>query len=244
MHRRMTNQRVLLALTLGVVALGGAGCDQPRTAPAATSSVAVAVAPQPTAAAASSRAAAPERQGRAPLGEPAPAFELVDLDGKRVSLADHRGKVVVLEWFNPECPFVKAAHGKGSLKGAAARHRADGVVWLAVNSAAQGKQGHGAAANRAGASALGIDYPILADESGAVGKAYGAERTPHLFVIDRQGILRYAGAVDNSPDGEGQSPAGGTLVRHADDAIAAVLAGRPVPVAETKPYGCTVKYAG
>ncbi len=240
MHPPMTTHRWLSTVALGLAVLGGASCDRPQPGTAATSSAAVAAA-APSAVAAPT---APERGRSASLGEPAPAFELVDLDGKRVSLAEQRGKVVVLEWFNPECPFVKASHAKGSLKGAAARHRAGGVVWLAVNSGAAGKQGHGVAANRAGASALGVDYPILIDESGSVGKAYGAERTPHLFVIDRQGILVYAGAIDNSPDGEGESPAGGTLVRHVDDALAAVLAGKPVSVPETKPYGCTVKYAG
>ncbi len=240
MHPPMTTNRLLRSVALGLAVLGVASCDRPQPGPAATSSAAVAAAAPSEVAAPT----APEGGGSASLGELAPAFELVDLDGKKVSLAEHRGKVVVLEWFNPECPFVKASHTKGSLKGAAARHRAGGGVWLAVNSGAAGKQGHGAAANRAGASALGVDYPILLDELGSVGKAYGAERTPHLFVIDRQGILVYAGAIDNSPDGEGESPAGGTLVRHVDDALAAVLAGKPVSVPETKPYGCAVKYAG
>lgn len=234
----MTRNGTILSVAFGVAVLGGMGCGRSRAAPATTGSAEAVTAPPAVAARSAS-----VRPDRAVVGEPAPGFELADLDGKRVSLAAHRGKVVVLEWFNPDCPFVQASHRKGSLKGAAATHRASGVVWLAINSSAPGKQGHGLTANRAGVAALGVDYPILLDESGAVGRAYGAERTPHLFVIDRQGILRYAGAIDNSPDGEGGSPAGGSLVRYAQEAIAAVLAGEPVPAATTKPYGCTVKYA-
>lgn len=176
-------------------------------------------------------------------GQAAPDFSLSGLDGKTVQLADLKGKTVVLEWFNPECPFVKAAHTKGSLVDTAARHAKDGVVWLAINSAAPGKQGHGAELNRAAAKAFGLTHPILLDEGGAVGRAYGATNTPHLFVIDREGKLAYRGAIDNSPDGERASPAGGALVNYVDAALADLAAGRAVKVAQTKPYGCGVKYA-
>jgi peroxiredoxin len=174
-------------------------------------------------------------------GDAAPDFTLNDVDGKPVHLADFKGKVVVLEWFNPHCPFVKAAHTKGSLVGLAKKHAAEGVVWLAINSGAPGKQGAGAAASREGAQAFHLEHPILIDDSGKVGHAYGATNTPDLFVIDQGGKLAYSGAIDNSPDGEAESPQGGVLVNYVDQTLAALAAGKPVPAA-TKPYGCSVKY--
>jgi peroxiredoxin len=179
----------------------------------------------------------------AELGLPAPDFTLPDLDGKPVRLADLKGKVVVLEWFNPGCPYVVAAHTRGSLVDAAARAAKKGVVWLAVNSGAPGKQGAGAEANRTARAAWNMGYPVLLDEAGVVGRAYGATNTPHLFVIDPAGRLAYRGAVDNSPDGERGAPEGGALVEYAAVAVADVLAGRPVKVPTTKAYGCSVKYA-
>ena len=179
----------------------------------------------------------------ATVGKPAPEFSLADLDGKPVKLADFKGKVVVLEWWNPECPFVKAAHGRGSLVGLAKRHTDKGVVWLAINSGAPGKQGAGADKSREGAKAFGMSHPVLLDSDGTVGKAYGATNTPHLFVIGKDGALQYRGAIDNSPDGEGASPQGGKLVNHVAQAIDALAAGAAVPVRETKAYGCSVKYA-
>ena len=184
----------------------------------------------------------PAANAGATVGLAAPAFELLDLDGKAVRLADFKGKVVVLEWFNPECPFVRAAHTKGSLVNAAERLQKQGVVYLAINSAASGKQGFGASVNRTGAETFHISHPILLDETGAVGKTYGATNTPHVFVIDATGTLAYRGAVDNSPDGEGESPAGGKLVSYLEEAVASVLAGQPVKTPETKAYGCSVKY--
>jgi peroxiredoxin len=178
--------------------------------------------------------------GTATLGRPAPDFTLPSLDGPPVRLADHRGRIVVLEWINPDCPFVRAAHQKGSLKDMAARNR-ERVVWLAVNSGAPGKQGHGVETNRAGKTRFAIDHPILIDERGEVGRAYGARHTPHMFVVDREGLLVYRGAIDNtgSGDPEDASP----LVNYVEEAIAAAEAGRPVARAETEAWGCSVKYA-
>lgn len=179
----------------------------------------------------------------AEVGKPAPDFALPDLDGKVHRLSDLKGKVVVLEWFNPGCPYVVASHTKGSLVGAAARAAKDGVVWLAVNSGAPGKQGHGAAANREAARRWGMAHPVLLDEAGAIGKAYGATNTPHLFVVARDGTLAYQGAVDNSPDGERGAPRGGALEEYVTSALADLAAGRPVRTPETRAYGCGVKYA-
>jgi cytochrome oxidase Cu insertion factor (SCO1/SenC/PrrC family) len=198
-------------------------------------------APAPPAPAPAPAEAAPATEGM--VGKPAPDFTLPDLDGEEVALASFRGKVVVLEWFNPKCPFVEKSHTKGSLVGTAKRHTAAGVIWLAINSGAPGKQGHDPALNAEAVKAWGLTHPVLRDESGAVGKAYGATNTPNMFVIDRQGVVVYAGAIDNSPDGEGESPTGGTLVNHVDAALSDLAAGRPVATPTTKPYGCGVKYA-
>jgi peroxiredoxin len=178
----------------------------------------------------------------AQVGAAAPDFTLKDLEGKAVKLADHRGKVVVLEWFNPDCPYVKASHTKGSLAGAARRHTQKEVVWLTINSGAPGKQGAGAERNRDARRAFNLEHPLLLDESGEVGRAYGATNTPHMYVIDKAGKLVYKGAIDNSPDGEGASPQGGKLVSYVDAALEDLAAGRPVRTAETKAYGCGVKY--
>jgi peroxiredoxin len=179
----------------------------------------------------------------AEVGQPAPDFALQDLDGKVHRLSDLRGKVVVLEWFNPGCPYVVASHTKGTLADAASKQARDGVVWLAVNSAAAGKQGHGVEANRSAAKAWSMAHPILLDESGAVGRAYGATNTPHMFVIGKDGRLAYRGAIDNSPDAERGSPQGGVLVEYVTAAIEDLAAGRPVRTTSTKAYGCGVKYA-
>jgi peroxiredoxin len=176
------------------------------------------------------------------VGKPAPDFALKDLGGKEVKLASFKGKVVVLEWFNPGCPFVKAAHSVGSLVDTAKRHTKDGVVWLAINSGAPGKQGHDLAMNTEAVKTWSLAHPVLRDESGKVGKAYGATNTPNLFVIDKTGAVVYAGAIDNSPDGEGKSPEGGKLVNYVDAALADLAAGKPVATPVTKPYGCGVKY--
>jgi peroxiredoxin len=181
--------------------------------------------------------------GNAAIGKEAPDFTLTDLEGKPFKLSEQRGKTVVLEWFNPGCPFVKAAHGKGSLVKAAERHTKDGVVWVAINSGAPGKQGAGREANVEAAKNFGMSHPILLDEAGSVGKAYGAKRTPHMYVIDKKGTLVYAGAIDNSPDGEGESPTDGKLVSYVDLAVEAVKADKPVATPSTEAYGCSVKYA-
>lgn len=138
------------------------------------------------------------------VGEAAPTFSLPDLDGKQVSLADFAGKTVVLEWFNPDCPFVKYAHDGGPLATLAKQQGEAGIVWLAINSGAAGKQGHGAERNREAKQEWKLEHPILLDEDGSVGHSYGATNTPQMFVIDGEGKLVYAGALDNAPLGEVQ----------------------------------------
>ncbi len=192
---------------------------------------------------AAAEAAASAAPAKAEVGKPAPEFTLRDLDGKEVRLSSFQGKTVVLEWFNPECPFVQKSHTKGSLKGLARDLSEKGVVWLAVNSGAPGKQGAGVDVNRKGVATFGLANPVLLDEDGRVGKLYGATNTPHMFVVDPSGVVVYAGAIDNSPDAEGESPEGGKLVNYVAEAVSAVAEKRPVAQASTKAYGCSVKYA-
>ena len=177
----------------------------------------------------------------AEVGKPAPDFTLTDLDGKEHALSSYKGKVVVLEWFNPGCPFVGYAHTDGPLADMAKKETEAGVVWLSINSGAPGKQGHGAEANEQGADKFGMTNPILLDETGKVGRMYDAKKTPHVFVIDAQGVLRYAGGLDNAPMGEvdGDDP----VRAHVTEALADVRAGKDVRVPTSPPWGCTVKYA-
>jgi peroxiredoxin len=183
----------------------------------------------------------PAPAAEAEVGKPAPDFELTDLDGKTHRLADYGGKTVVLEWFNPECPFVNFAHDKGPLEDMAAKQSERGIVWLAINSGAPGKQGHGIEKNEQGRERFGLAHPILLDEDGSVGHRYGAVKTPHMFLIDPEGVLRYAGAIDNAPFGEVDGE--GDHVNHVETALADLAGGKDVATATTSAYGCTVKYA-
>lgn len=178
----------------------------------------------------------------AEVGSPAPNFALRDLSGERHKLSDHRGKVVVLEWYNPQCPFVVYAHEDGGpLNEASQRWRDEGVVWMAINSGAPGKQGAGAELNREMKEQFGITYPLLIDESGDVGRKYQAKTTPHMYVIDEEGTLVYAGGLDNAPFGKVGN--GGEIQPYVDQVLTDVLAGKEPRVRSSKPYGCSVKYA-
>lgn len=186
-------------------------------------------------------AAAPIAEGaKAEVGKPAPDFTLTDLEGKTHRLSEHAGKIVVLEWFNPGCPFVNYAHTEGPLVSMAADLGKEGVVWLAINSAAPGKQGGDVASNEEAVEKFKMAYPVLRDETGAVGKAYDAKKTPHIFLIDAEGVLKYAGGIDNAPMGEvdGDEP----KRNHLTEALTDLRAGKPVRVPSAPPWGCTVKY--
>ncbi|MHC4507916.1 MAG: redoxin domain-containing protein [Planctomycetota bacterium] len=183
------------------------------------------------------RPARPGRARDAERGRRAPAFTLQSFDGKTVSLSDYRGKTVVLEWFNFECPFVQHHYKKaGTMIDLAAKYKDKNVVWLAINSTSHTT----AEANRKVAAQHKLAYPILDDRSGTVGHAYGAKTTPHIFVIGPAGNIVYDGAIDNSPLGKtapGQEP-----TNYVDKTLAALTTGRDVGTATTKPYGCSVKY--
>ena len=171
-------------------------------------------------------------------GKSAPDFTLTDVDGVRFRLSEQRGRTVVLEWFNPDCPFVRHAYTEGPLADAAGRWKERGVTWVAINSGRPGKQGTGAERNRAARDEYGMAAPVLLDEPGAVGRLYGAVTTPQMFVIDKDGVLVYSGALDDQPLGRGEGPPR----VHIDEVLEAVTAGRPSPYARQKPYGCSVKY--
>lgn len=194
----------------------------------ALTAVAVIVPPQPSIAQVVSRAA--------------PDFTLTDSNGRSVRLADFRGRTVVLEWNNPECPFVRKHYGSGNMQRTQAAAARDGVVWLTINSGAPGNQGHmdaaGARSFLASSGARPAHY--LLDPAGQVGRAYGARTTPHMYIVNAAGTLVYAGAIDDRPT---PNPADIEGARnHVLAALAELKAGRPVSVATSRPYGCSVKY--
>jgi peroxiredoxin len=186
---------------------------------------------------------APDAVAAATVGQPAPAFRLVDSTGTTRSLADFAGKTVVLEWTNHECPFVKKHYGSGNMQAQQRDATAKGVVWLSVNSSAPGNQGHvdGAAAERVRSQARAAQTAYLLDPNGTVGRAYGAKTTPHMYVIDPKGVLRYAGGIDSIPSPNPADIAKAT--QYVPQALAELAAGKPVSVSVTRPYGCSVKYA-
>jgi len=190
--------------------------------------------------AAATGATAAASTGPAKINNPAPDFTLTDTTGKQVSLNEYtkQGKVVVLEWFNPDCPVAKGYHTGNDAMGATANaYAGKNVAWLAINSGAPGMQGAGKDRNAKAITEYNIKYPVLLDETGKVGRMYGAKTTPHMFVIDKNGVLRYAGAID---DGSANQPGQTNYVKQALDQI---IAGQPVSKAETQAFGCSVKYA-
>lgn len=179
---------------------------------------------------------------KAEIGKAAPQFSLNDTKGKTVDLSKLAGKVVVLEWFNHGCPFVKKHYDSNNMQTLQKDYTGKGVVWLSICSSAKGKQGNATAqkhdedAKAAKASAT----HILIDEDGKVGKLYGAKTTPHMFVIDKKGVLVYAGAIDDKPGTDVEEIKGAK--NYVKAALDEVLKNKPVSVASTKAYGCSVKY--
>lgn len=176
------------------------------------------------------------------VGQPAPAFTAVDSHGKTVSLADFKGRPVVLEWSNDGCPFVQKHYKSGNMQALQKAYTARNVAWLTVLSSAPGKQGHvdGAGADRLSSERGAVPTAVLLDASGALGKRYDAKTTPHLFVIDGNGVLAYAGAIDSIPSADAEDVAKATP--YLQQALDAVLAGKPVAQPATPPYGCSIKY--
>lgn len=177
------------------------------------------------------------------IGQAAPAFRLVDSNGKARSLAEFKGKTVVLEWTNADCPFVKK-HYAGNMQALQKSAAKDGIVWLTINSGAPGKQGHvdGAGANAIVKAKGAAPAAYLLDAKGDVGRAYAAKTTPHMYIVDPAGKLVYMGGIDDKPTADVADIK--TAKNHVTAALADLKAKRAVQTASSKPYGCSVKYAG
>jgi len=174
------------------------------------------------------------------LGEPAPDFTLADQSGKAVKLSEAKGKFVVLEWFNEGCPFVKKHYRFNNMQGLQKKYGNKGVVWYSIISSNKGKQGHMTPAQASGKLKTMSSKAILLDESGDVGRLYGAKTTPHMFVVDKKGVLIYMGGIDDTPSADPND------IKNSKNYVAAALdealAGKPVSTPSSSPYGCSVKY--
>jgi peroxiredoxin len=176
------------------------------------------------------------------VGQPAPDFEGTDTQGKVHRLSDYRGKTLVLEWTNHECPYVRKHYGAGNMQAQQREAAAQGVVWLSIVSSAPGKQGHvtAAQADELTRSRDAAPNAVILDPAGEIGRAYGARTTPHMFIIDGTGRLVYMGGID------GIASADPTDIPKATQYVRAALqemaAGRPISSPVTRPYGCSVKY--
>ena len=177
----------------------------------------------------------------ASVGQPAPAFSAPDTDGRSHTLADYRGRWVVLEWTNPGCPFVRK-HYSGNMQTTQKDATARGVVWLAINSTETTHEDYLPPAKLAGwlRERHAAASATLMDESGRIGQAYGARTTPHMYIVNPQGLLVYAGGIDSIPSARvADIPSAINYVRLGLDEG---LAGKPLSMAVTRPYGCSVKY--
>jgi peroxiredoxin len=177
------------------------------------------------------------------VGKPAANFSLPDTNGKTHSLADLKGKYVVLEWYQPDCPFVRKHYRSGNMQSLQKEYAEKGVVWLSINSSAPGEQGNYPAdkLNELAAKDGAARTALLLDPSGDVGRLYGAKTTPDMYIIDPKGILIYKGAIDNKRSTDLDDVKIAT--NYVKSALDAALAGKPVSPTSTQPYGCSVKYA-
>jgi peroxiredoxin len=169
-----------------------------------------------------------------PVGGKAPDFTLQDQNGKPVTLSAFAGKIVVLEWTNPNCPFVQRVYSQKTMQKLDGEYTSKGVVWMAINSSADATND----ADKTWATAQAINYPVLNDTDTAVAKAYHATNTPDMFVIGTSGNLLYEGAIDNNPYGDKTDG----VINYVGQALDETLAGKPVSVPETKAWGCGVHY--
>lgn len=189
-------------------------------------------------------AAASSAMAAADLNQPAPAFDAVGADGKPVKLSDFKGKTVVLEWTNHECPFVAKHYDSGNMPSLQKDAAGKGVVWMQVLSSAPGKQGHvdGATAQKLNANRKAAPAFTVLDPDGKIGKMYGAQTTPHMFIVNAAGQLVYKGGIDSIPTAKKEDLA--KAENYVTAALTAISTGKPVEKANTKPYGCSIKYAG
>lgn len=179
----------------------------------------------------------------ATVGQPAPDFTLADTKGKNHSLSQHKGQFVVLEWVNFDCPFVKKHYESGNMQKLQDSYTKKGVVWLSVNSSAQGKQGNypGDKVDAMIKERKAASTAYLLDPDGKVGHLYGAKATPHMYVIDKSGKLVYAGAIDDIASADAADVK--KARNYVAEALDASMQGKPVKTASTNAYGCSVKYA-
>jgi peroxiredoxin len=177
------------------------------------------------------------------IGKPAPNFSLPDTNGKSRSLADFKGKYVVLEWYQPDCPFVRKHYRSGNMQALQKEYAAKGVAWLSIDSSAPGAEGNYPAEklNEIAAQDGAFRTALLLDPAGDVGRLYGAKTTPDMYVIDPKGILVYKGAIDNKRSTDLADVQ--TANNYVKGALDAVMTGKTVPTTATPPYGCSVKYA-
>ena len=179
----------------------------------------------------------------AKVGEAAPGFTSTATTGKSVNLADQRGKIVILEWTNHDCPYVRKHYDSGNMQALQKEATGQGVVWLTLISSSPGTQGFVTAgqADELTTTRKASPTAVLLDPTGAVGKMYGATNTPHMYVVDKAGLLVYAGAIDDRPTTRRSDVQGAQ--NYVREALAAVAAGQPVKTPVTRAYGCTVKYS-
>ncbi len=178
------------------------------------------------------------------VNQPAPLFSGATADGTTLNLADLRGKTVILEWTNHECPFVKKYYESGNIQSLQKQAAEQGIVWLQVISSAPGKQGHVDAetAKKLNAERGATPANTVFDPEGSIGKLYAATNTPQLFIINPEGILLYKGGIDSIPSADKADIA--KAENYISIALKELAAGKSITKASTKPYGCTVKYAG
>jgi peroxiredoxin len=176
------------------------------------------------------------------IGAPAPDFTGTDSNGKIVKLGELRGRTVVLEWSNHECPFVGKHYRSGNMQALQKDATSQGAIWLTILSSAPGEQGNvtAAEANSLTEKRHAVPTAVVIDPSGTIGRLYGARTTPHMFVIDKGGILRYMGGIDDKPTTDPADIA--TARNYVRLALVAVAAGGPVADSVTRPYGCSIKY--
>jgi len=179
----------------------------------------------------------------AKVGEPAPDFTAPPTKGTPVSLGEYKGKIVILEWTNHECPYVRKHYESGNMQALQREATGQGVVWLTLISSAKGEQGYVSAGQADDLTAVRKATPtaVLLDEKGTVGHLYGATNTPHMYVVDKAGMLVYAGAIDDRPTTRRADVQGANNYVRA--ALESVAAGQPVKTPVTRAYGCTVKYS-
>jgi hypothetical protein len=179
--------------------------------------------------------------GGVQVGEPAPEFALTDADGDTRTLSEFAGRFVVLEWFNHDCPFVRKHYASGNMQRLQRSATTQGVAWLSVNSSAPGKQGHltPEEARRLTREKDAAPTAVLLDPDGTVGRRYGAKTTPHLFIVNPEGVIIYQGAMDDRPSIDPDDIVEAT--NYVEAALNDALAGSSVLVSLTKSYGCTVK---